>query len=175
MFFFVLINFAEINFAKCRNWLNCFLPKTHRPISIRRNLFRPNEFDIFFKQPLVNWNLLYCRSVTSTVFTRDDKVVSGSDDRTVKVWELRNMRSALTTIRTDSAVNRLAVSLNGVIAIPHDNRHIRLFDLNGQRVARLPRSSRQVSVALIFLFVLIAPFLSSSGSSTDGFVGSMDR
>lgn len=86
----------------------------------------------------------FCRSVTSAVFTRDDKVVSGSDDRTVKIWELRNMRSALTTIRTDSSVNRLAVSNNGVIAIPHDNRHIRLFDLNGQRVARLPRTSRQV-------------------------------
>lgn len=85
----------------------------------------------------------HTESVTSTVFTRDDKVVSGSDDRSVKVWELRNMRSALTTIRTDSAVNRLVVSSGGVIAIPHDNRHIRLFDLNGQRIARLPRTSRQ--------------------------------
>uniref|UniRef100_A0A182W355 WD repeat-containing protein 37 n=1 Tax=Anopheles minimus TaxID=112268 RepID=A0A182W355_9DIPT len=85
----------------------------------------------------------HTENVTSTVFTRDDKVVSGSDDRSVKVWELRNMRSALTTIRTDSAVNRLAVSASGVIAIPHDNRHIRLFDLNGQRIARLPRTSRQ--------------------------------
>lgn len=84
------------------------------------------------------------RSVTSTVLTRDDKVVSGSDDKTVKVWELRNMRSALTTIRLDSAVNRISVSNNGIIAIPHDNRHIRLFDLNGQRIARLPRTSRQV-------------------------------
>lgn len=80
------------------------------------------------------------------MFTRDDKVVSGSDDRTVKVWELRNMRSALTTIRTDSAVNRLAVSANGVIGIPHDNRHIRLYDVNGQRVTRFPRTSRIVSV-----------------------------
>lgn len=71
--------------------------------------------------------------------------MSGSDDKTVKVWELRNMRSALTTIRLDSAVNRLAVSNGGVIAIPHDNRHIRLFDLNGQRIARLPRTSRQVN------------------------------
>lgn len=82
--------------------------------------------------------------MTSTVLTKVDKVVSGSDDKTVKVWELRNMRSALTTIRLDSAVNRLAVSNGGVIAIPHDNRHIRLFDLNGQRIARLPRTSRQV-------------------------------
>ena len=84
----------------------------------------------------------FFRSVTSTVFARDDKVVSGSDDRTVKVWELRNMRSALACIRTDSSVNRLAISSTGIIGIPHDNRHIRLFDLNGQRVARLPRSTR---------------------------------
>lgn len=55
------------------------------------------------------------------------------------------MRSALTTIRLDSAVNRISVSNGGIIAIPHDNRHIRLFDLNGQRIARLPRTSRQVN------------------------------
>jgi WD40 repeat protein len=52
------------------------------------------------------------------------------------------MRSALSTIRADSPVNRLSVSNNGVIAIPQDNRSIRLFDLNGQRIARLQRTSR---------------------------------
>lgn len=86
---------------------------------------------------------LFYRSVTSAVFTSEDKVISGSDDRSVKVWDLRNMRSPLATIRTDSAVNRLAVSDTGIIAIPHDNRQIRLFDLSGQRLARLPRTSRQ--------------------------------
>lgn len=82
------------------------------------------------------------RSVTSAVFTTSDKVVSSSDDRTVKVWDLRNMRSPVATIRVDSPVNRLSVSSIGLIAIPHDNRHVRLFDLTGQRLARLPRSSR---------------------------------
>lgn len=53
------------------------------------------------------------------------------------------MRSPVATIRVDSPVNRLSVSSGGLIAIPHDNRHIRLFDLHGQRLARLPRSSRQ--------------------------------
>ncbi|XP_078661551.1 WD repeat-containing protein 37-like isoform X6 [Branchiostoma floridae x Branchiostoma belcheri] len=82
-------------------------------------------------------------TVNSVTFTSGDNVVSGSDDRTVKVWDLKNMRSPLATIRTDSAINRLSVSpLHKVIAIPHDNRHIRLFDLQGVRLARLPRSNR---------------------------------
>lgn len=54
------------------------------------------------------------------------------------------MRSPLATIRSDSAVNRLAVSSTGVVAIPHDNRQVRLYDLGGQRIARLPRGNRQV-------------------------------
>ena len=37
------------------------------------------------------------------------------------------------------------MSSTSVIAIPHDNRHIRLFDLHGVRVGRLPRSNRQVN------------------------------
>lgn len=90
------------------------------------------------------------RSVTSAVFTKEDKVVSSSDDRSVKVWDLRNMRSPLATIRSDSAINRIAVSPTGVIAIPHDNRQVRLFDLNGQRIVRLPRNSKQVTSATIF-------------------------
>uniref|UniRef100_A0A8C6DDV3 WD repeat-containing protein 37 n=1 Tax=Moschus moschiferus TaxID=68415 RepID=A0A8C6DDV3_MOSMO len=45
-------------------------------------------------------------TVTSAVFTVGDNVVSGSDDRTVKVWDLKNMRSPIATIRTDSAINR---------------------------------------------------------------------
>jgi len=54
------------------------------------------------------------------------------------------MRSALATIRTDSAVNRLALSQqHNIIAIPHDNRNVRLYDLNGSRLGRLPRSSRR--------------------------------
>ena len=50
--------------------------------------------------------IVYYRPVTSAMFARHEKVVSGSDDRTVKVWDLKNMRSPLATIRTDAPVNR---------------------------------------------------------------------
>uniref|UniRef100_A0A8C5MV17 WD repeat-containing protein 37 n=1 Tax=Leptobrachium leishanense TaxID=445787 RepID=A0A8C5MV17_9ANUR len=83
-------------------------------------------------------------TVTSAVFTVGDNVVSGSDDRTVKIWDLKNMRSPIATIRTDSAVNRISVSVGQrIIALPHDNRQVRLFDMSGVRLARLPRSNRQ--------------------------------
>lgn len=98
-----------------------------------------------FREPIHSVSVFqaHTETVTSAVFTKEDKIVSGSDDRSVKIWELRNIRSPLATIRGDSAANRLAVSSTGIVAIPHDNRQIRLFDLNGQRLARLPRTSRQ--------------------------------
>lgn len=83
-------------------------------------------------------------TVTSAVFVPNtDLIVSGSDDRSAKVWDLRNMRTAVATVQSDSAVNRISVSQNGLIAVPYDNRNVRLFDLQGNRLARLPRSSRQ--------------------------------
>ncbi|MFH4977762.1 hypothetical protein AB6A40_004471 [Gnathostoma spinigerum] len=80
-------------------------------------------------------------SVTSVIFAPGDRIVSGSDDRCVKVWDLRNMRCAMVTVRLDSAANRLAISSNNLIAIPHDNRHVRVYDLKGNRLARLPRTN----------------------------------
>ncbi|KAK5964851.1 WD repeat-containing protein 37 [Trichostrongylus colubriformis] len=90
-------------------------------------------------------------SVSSVAFSSGDRIVSGSDDRTVKVWDLRNMRSAISTIRLSSAANRLSVSrTHGAIAIPLDNRHVRIYDLAGNRLPRVPNRrchSRMVSCA----------------------------
>lgn len=121
---------------------HCSAHQSHRLVvtSSRDSTFR--LWDFRSEIPAVSVFQGHSESVTSTIFTKDDKVISGSDDKSVKIWELRNMRAPLTTIRTDSPVNRLAVSQAGVIAIPHDNRSIRLFDLNGQRIARLQRTSR---------------------------------
>lgn len=121
---------------------HCCAHQSHRLVvtSSRDSTFR--LWDFRSEIPAVSVFQGHSESVTSTIFSKDDKVISGSDDKSVKIWELRNMRAPLTTIRTDSPVNRLAVSSSGVIAIPHDNRSIRLFDLNGQRIARLQRTSR---------------------------------
>ncbi|VDM52048.1 unnamed protein product [Angiostrongylus costaricensis] len=80
---------------------------------------------------------------------------------TTQVWDLRNMRSSISTIRLSSPANRLSVSLlfdiylpvshaHGVIAIPLDNRHVRIYDMAGNRLPRVPNRrchSRMVSCA----------------------------
>lgn len=84
-------------------------------------------------------------AVTSAVFTHEaNQVVSGSDDRSARIWDLRNMRTPVAMIQADSSVNRISVSqTTGLVAIPFDNRNVRIYDLSGNRIARLPRSSRQ--------------------------------
>jgi len=83
----------------------------------------------------------HTESVTCAAFSRTDQIVSGSDDRSVKVWDLKNMRAPVASIQTQSAVNRLDISSTGLIAIPQDNRQIFVHDLNGHKLSRLPRDS----------------------------------
>lgn len=91
------------------------------------------------------------------------QIVSGSDDRTARIWDLRNMRSPVATIQSDSAVNRLAVSANGLLAIPFDNRNVRIYDMSGQRAGRLPRYDYQQksiwSHSWTNLYMLLSHFL----------------
>ena len=49
------------------------------------------------------------------------------------MWDLRNMRSAVATVQCDSSVNRISVSSGGLVAVPYDNRNVRIFDLAGVR------------------------------------------
>lgn len=55
------------------------------------------------------------------------------------------MRSAIATVRLDSATNRLSISRKNLVAIPHDNRNVRVYDLNSVRLSRLPRANGRVS------------------------------
>ena len=50
------------------------------------------------------------------------------------------MRTPVAMVQSDSSVNRISVSQSsGLVAIPFDNRNVRIYDLSGNRIARLPR------------------------------------
>lgn len=56
------------------------------------------------------------------------------------------MRYPVASIRFDCGINRISVSHDHhVLAVPLDNRHIRLYDLGGNRIANLPHRNRKVS------------------------------
>ena len=48
----------------------------------------------------------HTKSVSSVAFAPNDTIVSASEDDSVKIWELRNMKSPISSIRLDCAVNR---------------------------------------------------------------------
>ena len=80
-------------------------------------------------------------------------------------------------------VHRISVSHNdkGILAVPLDNKHIKLYDLAGNRLGQLPRNNRQVcslcfdhpclqwSTLTHFVWFYVVP----SGSQTHGVQCSM--
>ena len=83
----------------------------------------------------------------------------------LQIWDLRNMRSPVDSIRQDCGVNRLSVSHDerGLLAVPLDNRHIKLYDLTGSRVAHLPRRNRQVLYSVRLYFIGRGPTFAGGG------------
>jgi WD40 repeat protein len=80
-------------------------------------------------------------SVTSALFTDANGIVSSSDDRTVKFWDMRNMHSPTIVIRQNAGANRMAISPNGnTVAVPLDNRYVQLYRLTGHRMCRFARN-----------------------------------
>jgi WD40 repeat protein len=87
----------------------------------------------------------HSRSVNSAIFCGDDKIATSSDDQTVKLWDLRIMRSPVSTINLNAGANRLCSfeqTAETFLAIPLDNRDIKIYNLAGERMMRLPRTNR---------------------------------
>jgi WD40 repeat protein len=104
-----------------------------------------------FRDPICSVNVYQAhnRSVNSAIFVGDDKIATSSDDQTVKLWDLRIMRSPVCTINLNSGANRICSitttnpdsSTETFLGIPLDNRDIKIYNLNGERMMRLPRNN----------------------------------
>lgn len=81
-------------------------------------------------------------SVSSTCFLEHNTIISSSEDKSVRIFDFRKNRP-IERVSVDSAVNRLSVNGAGIVALPHDDRHIRLLTtLSGQTRLRRIRSVR---------------------------------
>eukprot|EP00824_Muranothrix_gubernata_P014706 TRINITY_DN30518_c0_g1_i1.p1 TRINITY_DN30518_c0_g1~~TRINITY_DN30518_c0_g1_i1.p1 ORF type:complete len:443 (+),score=58.17 TRINITY_DN30518_c0_g1_i1:31-1359(+) len=76
-------------------------------------------------------------TVTTAIFTvGGTHVVTGSDDRTVKVWDMKSMKSPVVSINCEAAVNRLSVARGCLaVAAPLDNARIKVFTVGGEKTA----------------------------------------
>ena len=64
------------------------------------------------------------------------------------------MRTPVAMVQSDSSVNRISVSQSsGLVAIPFDNRNVRIYDLSGNRIARLPRYN--INYRCMFLLLCV--------------------
>jgi len=105
-------------------------------------------------------------TVTSALFADADTIVSGSDDRTVKFWDMRNMHAPTLVIRHNAGVNKLAVSPNGaILAVPLDNRYVQLYKMSGHRMCRFARRGGHQKMVSAVGWIDDASLLSSSFDS----------
>jgi WD40 repeat protein len=132
----------------------------HRAHKIILTSSKDTTFKIWdFRDPICSVQIYqgHSRSVNSAIFIGDDKIATSSDDQTLKMWDLRLMRSPLFSINLNSCVNRICsmtatandFSASGssaadqtFLCIPLDNRDIKIYNLAGERILRLPRSNR---------------------------------
>lgn len=125
----------------------------HKVHSILLTSSKDTTFKIWdFRDPICSVQIYqgHSRSVNSAIFVGDDKIATSSDDHTVKIWDLRIMRSPVCTINCNSGVNRicsmtLSLDTNSsetFLCLPLDNRDIKIYNMQGERILRLNRNNR---------------------------------
>jgi len=103
-------------------------------------------WDIRSSQPKISSVQAHTDIVTTACFSFADEniIVTGGDDRSVKIWDRRNMTTPRNSIRCSAGVNRLSIStINSWLAVPLDDSRTKVCDVNGKELGRLKSESKR--------------------------------
>eukprot|EP00019_Armaparvus_languidus_P006993 CAMPEP_0168602664 /NCGR_PEP_ID=MMETSP0420-20121227/14242_1 /TAXON_ID=498008 /ORGANISM="Pessonella sp." /LENGTH=420 /DNA_ID=CAMNT_0008641445 /DNA_START=572 /DNA_END=1830 /DNA_ORIENTATION=- len=76
-------------------------------------------------------------SSSSLTKLEDNVLVTAGDDRNVRVWDLRHTATARVTAKVGATPHRIAVSCNGLVAVPCEDKRTRVIDVSGHKRAKL--------------------------------------
>ncbi|CAF0872181.1 unnamed protein product [Rotaria sp. Silwood1] len=108
----------------------------------------------------------HTKTVNSTLFIGDFRLVSSSDDGFVHIWDFRSTRSSpFLSLECISPSNRLSI-YNDILAVPLDNRDIRLYSIiSGEKLYVQRRAHKRAVQCTAFVqFKNSMEFLLASGS-----------
>lgn len=108
----------------------------------------------------------HTKTVNSALFLGNDRLVSSSDDGFVHIWDSRSTScSPLISLECVSPCNRISLS-HDILAIPLDNRDIRLYSaINGEKLHVQRRAhTRAVQCTALVQCNNSMEFLLASGS-----------
>ena len=108
----------------------------------------------------------HTKAVNSALFLDNDRLVSSSDDGFVHIWDSRSVScSPLISLECVSPCNRISLS-HDILAVPLDNRDIRLYSaINGEKLHLQRRAhTRAVQCTALVQCANSMEFLLASGS-----------
>jgi WD40 repeat protein len=91
-------------------------------------------------------------SVTAVAITPDGKVISGSEDKTLKVWDLQTGTELLTLTGHSGYVTAVAVTPDGKVISGSEDKTLKVWDLQtGRELLTLEGHSNEVSTVAVTL------------------------
>jgi len=77
-------------------------------------------------------------SINSAIYTHDGtNIVTAGEDKTIRVYDIRQSKDCKTSIRCPHSINRISVNGKACIAIPQDDGRVSVYNIYGNRKGKM--------------------------------------